>query len=73
MIYFTVAFSLLVVFAYFATYIDKRFGIYSLGVTFGGGIVACFLWPLTLGFFIPFVLIWLVMRLGAKHRGDKFE
>jgi hypothetical protein len=72
MIYLTVAFSLLVVYAYFATYIDKRFGIYSLGVTFGAGIVVCLLWPLTLGLSILIVPLILIMRLGAKHRGEKF-
>jgi hypothetical protein len=73
MIYLTVAFSLLVVYTYFATYIDKLFGIYSLGWTFTMGIVACLVWPLFLGLSILIVPLILIMRLGAKHRGDKFE
>jgi hypothetical protein len=71
MMYLVVAFSLLVVFAYFATYIDERFGIYSLGWTFIMGIAACLLWPLTLGLAVLIGPLVLVMRLGAKHRGDK--
>ena len=71
MMYLTVAFILLVVFAYFATYIDYHFEIYSLGLTFTMGVVACFFWPLTLGLSILIGPLILVMRLGAKHRGDK--
>lgn len=72
MIYLTVAFILLVVFSYFATYIDSRFEIHSLGYTFPMGVVACFFWPLTLGLAILIGPLILAMRLGAKHRGDKF-
>lgn len=71
MMYLTVAFILLVVFAYFATYIDYHFEFYSLGWTFFMGAVACFLWPLTLGLAILIGPLILVVRLGAKHRGDK--
>ena len=69
--YLTLAFILLVVFAYFATYIDYHLEIYSLGWTFIMGIVACLLWPLTLGLAVLIGPLVLVMRLGAKHRGDK--
>jgi hypothetical protein len=71
MMYLTVAFILLVVFAYFATYIDHHLEIYSLGWTFIMGIAACLLWPLTLGLAVLIGPLVLVMRLGAKHRGDK--
>ena len=70
MMYLIVAFIFLAVFAYFATYIDVHFGIYSLGVTFGGGIVVCLLWPLTLALSILVVPLILIMRWGAKRRGD---
>ncbi len=70
MMYFIVAFILLVVYAYFATFIDEYFEIDSLGSTFVIGLVACALWPLTIGLAILIVPLLLIMRWGAKRRGQ---
>ena len=72
MMHLIVAFILLAVFAYFATYIDDHFQIYSLGYTFTIGTIACLLWPLTLAASIIVVPLILIMRWGANRRGDNF-
>ena len=46
--------------------IDNLFG------TFVFGFFACLLWPLTLGVVMFIVPLLLVMRWGAKRRGDNF-
>jgi hypothetical protein len=68
--YFIVAFILLVVFSYFATYIDNYFDIDSIGSTFAIGFFACLLWPVTISLAILIVPLMLVMRWGAKRRGE---
>jgi hypothetical protein len=70
MMYLIVAFILLVVFAYFATWIDEWFEIDSIGSTFAIGFFACLLWPLTIGLATLVVPLLLVMRWGAKRRGE---
>jgi hypothetical protein len=72
MTYLIIAFILLVVYAYFATWIDEWFEIDSLGSTLVIGFVACALWPLTLGLATLIVPLLLIMRWGAKRRGDNF-
>lgn len=68
--YLIIALTLIFVFAYFATLIDDYFEIDSLPVTFTIGFFACLLWPLTVGLAILIVPLLLIMRLGAKRRGD---
>ena len=72
--YFIVAFILLAVFAYFATWIDEYFKIDSLGLTFVVGFIACLGWPLTIGLTIGLaaliVPLLLIARWGAKRRGE---
>ena len=70
MMYLIIAFILLVVFAYFATYIDNYLEIDSIGSTFAIGFFSCLLWPLTVGLAILIVPLLLVMRWGAKRRGE---
>ena len=70
MMYFIAAFILLVVYAYFATFIDEYFEIDSIGSTIVIGLVACALWPLTIGLAILIVPLLLIMRWGAKRRGQ---
>jgi hypothetical protein len=68
--YFIVAFILLVVFSYFATWVDNYFDIDSIGSTFAIGFFACLLWPVTISLAILIVPLLLIMRWGAKRRGE---
>ena len=68
--YLLVAFILLAVFAYFATWIDDYLGIDSLGFTSIIGLTACVFWPFTLGLAALIVPLLLIMRWGAKRRGE---
>lgn len=70
MMYFIIAFILLVMYAYFATWIDDYFDIDSLFGTFAVGFVACLAWPLTIGLAMLIVPLVLVMRWGAKRRNE---
>lgn len=70
--YLIIAFILLVVFAYFATWVDEWFEIDNLFGTFVFGFFACLLWPLTIGIVMFIVPLLLIMRWGAKRRGDNF-
>jgi hypothetical protein len=72
MMYLIIAFILLVVFSYFATWFDEWFEIDSLGATFAMGFFACLLWPLTIGLATLILPLLLIMRWGAKRRGDNF-
>ncbi len=68
--YIGIALILFAVFSYYATWIDDKFNIDLLGLTFVIGAVACIAWPITLGiaaFVAPFYFI---MRFGANRRGD---
>jgi hypothetical protein len=68
--YFIVAFILLAVFAYFATWIDDYLDVDSLPMTFVIGFIACVFWPITLGIAALIVPLLLIMRWGAKRRGE---
>jgi hypothetical protein len=70
--YLIIAFILLVVFAYFATWVDEWFEIDNLFGTFMIGFFACLLWPLTIGLATLILPLLLIMRWGAKRRGDNF-
>ena len=68
--YLLIAFMLLVVFAYFATWIDDRLEIDNMVFTFIIGFAACGMWPLTIGLAALIVPLYLIARWGAKRRGD---
>ena len=68
--YVVIALILFAVFSYYATWIDDRFNINLLGITFVFGAVACIAWPITLSIAAIFLPFYFIMKLGAKRRGD---
>jgi hypothetical protein len=70
MTYLIIAFILLLVFAYYATAIDARLGMYDLAKTFVIGFLACAFWPLAIIGMAIGGLMYYLMRVGAKRRGE---
>ena len=68
--YIAIALVLFAVFSYYATWIDEKFNIDLLGLTFVIGAVACIAWPITLGIAAVSLPFYFIMKLGAKRRGD---
>jgi amino acid transporter len=68
--YITIAIILLAVFSYFATKIDDHYMIYDLTSTFGVGVIACAIWPISIVALVLSAFLYYIMKLGAKHRGE---
>lgn len=69
--YFIISFICLAVFSYFATEIDNRFKVGNLEITFGVGCMACAVWPVTIIGGTIYGLLFFLMQLGTKHRGER--
>jgi hypothetical protein len=68
--YIVVAVILFAIFSYYATWIDDKFNIDFLIVTFIAGAFACLAWPVTFGIAAITLPFYFLVRLGAKRRGE---
>ena len=68
--YIVIALLLFAAFSYYATYIDNKFNIKLIGVTFVAGAIACIAWPITISIAVISLPFYFLMKFGAKRRGE---